>query len=125
MVRSARSSQPEKPGRPPVQVHNEKLLNRIQNPGDNSKPIRTVFYLEVGDMKASEVHQAFRAANAQYAGNQHPTFAIPLRRGVAYTDVLFEQEALDLIRNVCEVRDGKIVFKKHPPQAVDVLRTQV
>ena len=124
MPRPARSDpKPERRVAPPV-VQNERLERRMTMAGDVTKPIRTVIYVEVGQLSPKEVNFALSQINAAYASNQHPTFVIPLRGGKAYTDVLFEGEILEMIKGICEVRDGQIVLKREPVD-MDVVRIQV
>jgi len=124
MPRTARSEPTPEPQKARVHIENQKLPGRLAMAGDRTLPIRTVFYIEVGDMPTGEVQRALYAVNSAYAGNEHPIFAIPLRNGRAITDVLFEQEVLDMIRKICVVKDGEIAFKRDPVE-VDTLRTQV
>lgn len=124
MARSGRSSRKEEPKPAPPMVLNEGLTKRMARAGDNSIPIRTCVYVEVGDMPAKDVQSALATLNAAYNNSHHPVFVLPLRNGKARTDVLFEGEILEVVRNLFEVRGGQIEFKRNPVE-VDVLRTQL
>lgn len=77
-------------------------------------PVRTVVTIEVGDMKPQESSAIIQSVLGQYNASKHPHYIIPTRNGKMNTDVGFEIEFLNVIRDLCEYDDqiGKIVFKE-------------
>ena len=92
--------QPKVPDLPPV------------DPATANLPLRTVFYMEVGDMGPAQVQLLVQEINKVYAesrGGIH--YVIPVRHGKISSDIEFEGEFLETIRRLCETKDGQIVFK--------------
>lgn len=125
MARSARN-EPKKeqsePARPVVQ--DERLAKRGSIEGNHNIPVRTLVYLELGDLPAVEARQALVAVREMHGKSAHPTFILPLRDGKLRTDMLFENEILDFVGKVCEVKDGAIVMKGGYTD-VDIMRTSL
>lgn len=88
-------------------------------------PIRTILYMEVNDMPRDRVLHLIRQVSAQYeAANPGTHYVLPIRHGKISSDVLFEQEWLDIVRKTCEIQDGVIVLK-NGAQEVRVVRETV
>ena len=89
-------------------------------------PVRTIIYIEVGNMPTAEVRAAVAQVSKLYATNRHPIFICPMRNGVLTTDVLFEEEVLNFVRSICEVVTGSdgsnTITLRGGVQAVDVAR---
>jgi hypothetical protein len=77
---------------------------------DMSVPIRTVMYVEVGNLPPAEVRDV-TASLLQTLHPGHPHFVVPLRNGKMNTDLDFEKEVLEFVNTVCEVQDGQIALK--------------
>lgn len=122
MPSPGRSSPQKTPGKSRPAVVNEKTLARMGKRHDPSIPLRTVIYIEVGNLKSEEVQQAVAFVQKQHASSHHPVFVCPVRNGRLSTDVLFEEDILTLVNAWCEIKDGKIVMKDGAKE-VDVLRT--
>lgn len=90
---------------------------------DMSTPIRTVMYVEVGNLPPAEVRDV-TASLLQTLHPGHPHFVVPLRNGKMNTDLDFEGEALEFVRSICEVQDGQIVLKDGCHD-VNVIRVRV
>jgi len=88
-------------------------------------PVRTVMYVETGSMDADQVRALALEFAKQYDGPVHgPHYFVPVRNGRVRTDVHFEQEFLNVVRELCEVRQGEIVLK-NGATAVQVSRVTV
>lgn len=79
--------------------------------GDNTAAIRTVLFVEVGTMDSRSVAAAIKAISKQWDGNQHPHYVCCVRNGKITNDIVFEEEFLKIVCELCEVQDGKIVMK--------------
>ena len=124
MARSGRSGPRPVASTPPPTIVNDNLGRRLAKESPANIPVRTCVYIEVGDMPSRDVQQAIIQLKAHYSVTGHPVFILPLRNGKANTDVLFEDEILEPIRALFEIRNGKIEFKTEP-KPVDVMRTQL
>lgn len=129
MVKSARNN-PKKQGKrrrlPTVEDKRpiSKILPRSGERGDPTIPIRTVLYVEVQDLPATDVHQVVTTLLKSFP-NEHPHYAVPMRYGKLTTEFEFEGEFLKTIRRLCEVdEEGKIFFKKGV-EKVDVIRKKI
>jgi hypothetical protein len=75
-------------------------------------PVRAVVFVEVKDMTSSQVGQLLAQINQSYKnarGGIH--YIIPIRHGKIGADILFENEILEFVNKLCEVKDGNIVLK--------------
>lgn len=82
------------------------------DPAAANKPVRAVFYVEVGDMETLRVQLLVQEINRQYSGARGGVhYVVPIRHGKIGTDIAFEQEFLDVVNKMCEIKDGKIVLK--------------
>lgn len=78
-----------------------------------NQPVRTVLYVEVGDMERRRVQMLLDQLNQAHStarGGIH--YLIPVRNGRITSDAIFEGEILKMVEQICEVRDGKIVLKE-------------
>ncbi len=75
-------------------------------------PIRAVMFVEVKDMSSAQVGQLLNQINQSYKnarGGIH--YIIPIRHGKISADILFENEILDFVNKLCEVKDGNIILR--------------
>jgi hypothetical protein len=75
-------------------------------------PVRTVFYVEVGNMAPDQVSLLSAAIADQYKnakGGIH--YIMPVRDGKLGPDVIFEEEFLKIVDKICEIENGAIVLK--------------
>ena len=114
MAKKIRSSELAKSTKT-VSVQNDRPIEKqfplSKQSGDPTIPIRTVLTVEIGDMNADLARQVVKSVTDKYVGNEHPHYIIPTRSGKIPSDILFEQEFLDLVRMLCEVKDGKIELR--------------
>lgn len=106
------------------QNQNKPLVIDTQKPRTDIA-VRTVLYIEVGDMNGAQVNELAAQFVQQYDGQaigKH--YIIPVRNGRISTDVEFESEFLETINKLCEAKDGKIVFREEAPQ-VKILRQHI
>ena len=75
--------------------------------------IRTVVYVEVGNMESKRVQQLCAAVSEMYKGNRGGIhYILPIRNGKIGADIFFEQEWLKIIKTICVVNEaGDIVLK--------------
>ena len=104
-------------------VVNTKVLPRSAEVDDMSVPIRTVMYVETGNLPPNEVRDIV-ASLTQTLHPGHPHFVVPLRNGKMHTDLDFERELLDFVQLICEVKDGQISLKGGCHD-VDVIRVRI
>lgn len=126
MVRPARSTpkaQPQ-PSTPVVidERPRERILPRSMEAGKDVA-IRTVLYIEVGDVPAKMVQEICVSA-LRGLDTAHAHYVIPVRHGKLTQDIHFELEFLTLVRHLCEIKDGKIELKKGAEE-VDVIRKTI
>lgn len=106
----------DQPKRQPI-VHNLKTPKLPEpqdfDPAIANQPVRTVIYVEVGDLDATRVQLLLQEVNRIYEnakGGIH--YVIPTRHGKPATDIIFEQQILEMVRKICKVVDGEIVFRE-------------
>ena len=77
-------------------------------------PLRTVFYVEVGDMEPFRVQLLIQELNKMYDGARGGIhYVIPVRNGKIGSDIIFESEILDMVKKICEVNSqGTIILKE-------------
>lgn len=88
-------------------------------------PVRTVNFVEVGSMNNQQITILLDQLNKTHdtaKGGIH--YIIPIREGKIGTDILFEQEWLNVVHQTCEIRDGQIVLKNGATE-VKVIRQVV
>jgi hypothetical protein len=74
-------------------------------------PVRTVVYTEVGDMERLRVQYFLKKISEGYGGRGGQHYVVPVRHGKISTEIMFESEILDMVKQICEVKDGEIVLK--------------
>lgn len=124
MARSARDEQKKdkREEQPPKPVIGDKRLAiRLSTPSPTMAAIRTLIFVEVGDVPSAQISQAVEQISSIHGRSMHPTFILPIRNGKLSGDLLFEKELLKFINDVCMIKDGEIVFKDDAKE-VDVLR---
>jgi len=99
----------------------EKLLPLSQEPGKVDVPIRTVLYVEVGNMPSSEARSLTKSILANYDA-AHPHYVIFLRNGSLQGDVEFQKGFLDVVNELCVIKNKQIVLKNEDPEMVVVRR---
>ena len=102
----------QKPG-PQVVDQRRRELPEIQfDPAVANQPVRAIFYVEVGDMETLRVQLLVQEINRQYSGARGGIhYVVPIRNGKIGSDIVFEQEFLDVVHKMCEIKDGQIVLK--------------
>lgn len=106
-------------------VINEKHQALIEGKSTSEKPIRAVYFVEIGHLSAAQVQSLYTQLSSAWAkaqGGLH--YVIPVRNGKLSGDILFEKEILDMVNKLCEVKDGQITLKQNYEEVV-VIRTQV
>ena len=98
-------------------------LSRSAEKDDMTVPIRTIMYVETGNLPSNEVRD-ITASLMHTLHPGHPHFVVPLRNGKMHTDLDFEKELLDFVQLICEVKDGQIALKGGCHD-VDVIRVRV
>lgn len=83
------------------------------NPEFANLPIRSVTYLEVGEMPPAKVQLLIQEVNRVQENNKGGIhYVIPIRNGKIGTDIVFENEFLTVVREMCEINElGEIVLK--------------
>lgn len=92
--------EPELPDLPPSEM------------GDSSIPLRTIIYLEVGEMSQAHVQHLVNLVSKEYEtarGGIH--YIIPVRDGKLSTEIVFEDEFEKIVQELCEIKDGQIRLK--------------
>jgi hypothetical protein len=74
-------------------------------------PLRTVVYTEVGDMERLRVQYLLKQLSEGYADRGGRHYVVPVRNGKISTEVMFEHEILDMVKQICEIKDGEIVLR--------------
>lgn len=96
------------------------------NPATANAPIRTVNFVEVGDMVGAQLQlilQRLNSAHDTAKGGIH--YFLPVRHGKIGSDIVFEEEWLSLIKKLCIVnKDGEIEFKEKAKE-VTVVRLKI
>ena len=91
-----------------LQIPQESLIN--ENVAD--LPLRTIIYVEVGSMEPARVQLLMQAINKEYANSKGGIhYVIPIRNGKIGTDIVFENEFLNIVKEICEISNGEIVLK--------------
>lgn len=109
----------------PVSIPRVKNIRPLPQTAEeyNGMPVRTVISVEVGNMTATDVRTALNEVRKVYDNSYNPTYVVVTRNGTLSNDVLFEQEFLDVVNSVCEIKDGKIVLKDGSKE-VRIIRAQ-
>jgi len=103
----------------------EIIDNRSPTTKATKVPLRTIHYMEVGDMDQQKVAMLVKQVGELYQGDDSEThYIIPIRHGKIGTDMAFETEWLEVVHKTCEIKDGKIVLKDGAKDVI-VVRQQV
>ncbi len=89
--------------------------------GNENIPVRTVLILDVGNLPANDVRAAIKTVTNSYQHNQHPHYVVASRNGKLTHDILFEEEFLKVVHELCEIKDG-VICMKNGSQDVEVFR---
>jgi hypothetical protein len=108
---------------PDTTTKTPEALPRSSEVDNTGIPIRTVMYVEVGNLPPNEVRDIV-ASLMQTLHPGHPHFVVPLRNGKMHTDLNFEKEVLDFVQLICEIKDGQIALKDGCHD-VDIIRVKV
>jgi hypothetical protein len=112
----------------PELVPQTNILSRSGEKDDMSVPIRTVMYVETGNLPPNEVRDVVTSLT-QTLHPGHPHFIVPLRNGKMTTDIDFEREVLEFVRSICEIESdggsGARIVLKGGCHDVDVIRVRV
>jgi len=118
-----------KPAKKPVTILDDRTPKEppqiALDPSIANKPVRSVNYVEVGDMPAQHVQYMVQELNATYdsaKGGLH--YFIPVRHGKIGSDIVFEDEFLKTVKEVCEIKDDEIILKGGAKE-VHVVRRQL
>lgn len=94
------------------------------DPAVANLPLRTVFYMEVGDMEQKQIQLLIQHVNELYSGSKGGIhYVIPIRHGKVGSDIMFEQEFLRVVKEMCEIKDGEIVLKDGAQEATILRHT--
>jgi len=88
--------------------------------------LRTVHFIEVGDLSPANIQLMVQELNATYnpaEGGIH--FVIPMRHGKIGADIVFEEEFLKVVRETCEVAETGEIVLKGGAKDVQVVRQRV
>lgn len=106
-----------------VDIRQPKAVPQTQSvdPAVANLPLRTVFFMEVGDMETAKIQLLVQEVNAAYRDNKGgPHYVLAVRHGRIGSDLVFEKEFLDIVNEICEVKDGQIVLRDGAQDAVIV-----
>lgn len=106
-------------------VINEKHQALIEGKSTSDKPIRAVYFVEIGSLSPAQVQSLYTQLSSAWAkaqGGMH--YVIPVRNGKLSGDIVFEKEILNTINALCEVKDGQIALKNNYEEVV-VIRTLI
>ena len=121
-------SRKKKPG--PIIIDERPVPPPVLPPGfDPAKanaPIRTINFVEVGDMVGKQLQLILQRLNATHdnvKGGIH--YFLPVRHGKIGSDIVFEEAWQDIVRKTCEVNaDGEIVLKGEAKEVM-IIRQQI
>lgn len=112
----------KKPPKQPVVIDQRQPDISLPEIPNSNVPVRAVVFVEVGDMDQVRVQCLIQEINKIYRGSRGGIhYVIPVRDGKIRTDIVFENEFLDVVNQLCEIRDNKIVFQDDAAE-VKVLR---
>ena len=98
----------KKPG--PIIIDERPVPEPVLPPGfDPAKanaPVRTINFVEIGDMVGPQIQLILQRLNATHdtaKGGIH--YFLPVRHGKIGSDIVFEEEFLSVVDQVCEIVD--------------------
>lgn len=96
------------------------------NPEFANAPVRTINFVEVGDMVGKQLQLILQQLNVSHdtaRGGIH--YFLPIRHGKIGPDIVFEEEWLDIVKQTCEVNEsGEIVLQGNAKE-VHVIRRKI
>ena len=107
--------------RPPQQLNTQ-----YSNPEVANAPVRTVNFVEVGDMEGKQLQLILQRLNATHdtaKGGIH--YFLPVRNGKIGSDIIFEEEFLNVVNQICEVDENGSIQLKEGAKEVTVIRQQL
>ena len=118
----------KKPG--PIIIDERPVPASVMPPGfDPAKanaPIRTINFVEVGDMVGPQLQLILQRLNATHdtaKGGIH--YFLPVRHGKIGSDIVFEEEFEKIVREICEVNDDGEIVLKGGAKEVMIIRQQI
>lgn len=109
-----------------IDERSPQLLNtQYSNPEVANSPVRTINFVEVGDMEGKQLQLILQRLNATHdtaKGGIH--YFLPVRNGKIGSDLIFEEEFLSVVNQTCEVIDGQIQLKGGAKE-VQIIRKQI
>jgi len=109
-----------------IDERSPQLLNtQYSNPEVANAPVRTINFVEVGDMEGKQLQLILQRLNATHdtaKGGIH--YFLPVRNGKIGSDLVFEEEFLSVVDQTCEVIDGQIQLKGGAKE-VQIIRKKI
>ncbi|MDB4490026.1 hypothetical protein N9045_00775 [bacterium] len=109
-----------------IDERSPQLLNtQYSNPEVANSPVRTINFVEVGDMEGKQLQLILQRLNATHdtaKGGIH--YFLPVRNGKIGSDLVFEEEFLSVVNQTCEVIDGHIQLKGGAKE-VQIIRKKI
>ena len=112
---------------PPKQVEivDERPQTVLEETDEVSRiPVRTVIYMEVGDMERERVLYLVKQISNSYENSGGAHYVLPVRHGKISGDIAFEREWETVVREVFEIREGQICLKNNA-QDVRIIRETI
>lgn len=121
-------SRKKKPG--PIIIDERPVPEPVLPPGFDpaiaNAPIRTINFVEIGDMVGPQLQLILQRLNATHdtaKGGIH--YFLPVRHGKIGSDIVFEKEWQDIVRKTCEVNDDGEIVLKGEAKEVMIIRQQI
>ena len=116
MVKPGKSAQP-------TPIAKSAKPQPIVRPDISGIPVRTVIYVDVTGLEPDRARLVCRELMKSFA-TTHPHFVVPVRNNRITSDLQFESEFLEVVKQLCEVKDNEIVLRG-AAQEVEVFRLRV
>jgi hypothetical protein len=94
-----------------IEVIDERTPKPQQQVAESDVPVRTVIYMEVGDMERERVLYLVKQVSASYENSKGTHYVLPVRHGKVSGEIGFEKEWEEVVREAFEIRDGQICLK--------------
>jgi hypothetical protein len=104
----------------------QQLNTQYSNPEVANAPVRTINFVEVGDMEGKQLQLILQRLNATHdtaKGGIH--YFLPVRHGKIGSDIVFEEEFLKVVKQVCEVDESGLIQLKDGATEVTVVRRRI
>lgn len=104
----------------------QQLNTQYSNPEVANAPVRTINFVEVGDMEGKQLQLILQRLNATHdtaKGGIH--YFLPVRHGKIGSDIVFEEEFLKVVNQVCEVDESGSIQLKDGATEVTVVRQRI